>query len=276
MPESISTDTYTPIALIADDEPLLLNALAAELARAWPELKIVHTVENGTRAIEQLLSNPVDIAFLDIRMPGATGIEVVQEIVEEWPDSSIIIPPLVVFATAYGDYAVDAFDLSAIDYILKPFTSTRLDQTVERLKKHLEDRSNSQSIEVLGERFKTLLDNSTRDTAEQDFLQHIRASVGDTVHIIPIDDVVLFQASDKYVEVHTVDQQQLLIRESLRDLLPKLNRSRFVQVHRSSIVNLGFVAAATRRENGQLTLCLKHSEQQPVVSRLYRHLFQAM
>lgn len=265
-------------AVIADDEPLLAESLARDLLLAWPELSIVATSANGTEAISSIKKFKPDIAFLDIRMPGATGIEVAEAIAEDWPDDpEDKAPPLVVFVTAYDDYALQAFATAAIDYLLKPVKTARLAQTIERLKQRL-IQPETASVNQLGEQIKLLLATETERThatGKPPELHVIRASIGDVVRMIPVDEVVLFESADKYVSVYT-PEYEALIREPLRKLLPQLDQSRFAQIHRGAIVNLNRVEAAVRDESGKVTLRLKGHDKQPVVSRLYRHLFQAM
>jgi len=268
-----------PTAIIADDESLLSQALARELAKLWPALSIVKIVSNGLSAIDAIMLHQPDIVFLDIQMPGASGIDVAETIADEWPDDvAVKQPPLIVFVTAFDDYAVDAFKAAAIDYLLKPVNSSRLKTTVTRLQQLLQS-STSQDIEKLGTQIRQLLaaEQSQKKPEEdkENPLRIIRAGVGDIVRMIPVDDVILFESADKYVSVHT-QNHEALIRESLRNLLPKLNKNQFAQIHRGAIVNLSRVEAAVKDDTGKLTLRLQGIETTPVVSRVYRHLFHAM
>ena len=294
-------------ALIAEDEPLLAQALEAELAALWPELAVVAVAPNGLQAQRDLLAHMPDIAFLDVRMPGASGVEVAQAIAEDWPDDSR--PPLLVFVTAYEQFAVDAFTQAAVDYVLKPVQRLRLHQTVQRLKQRLAERASGGAafgadleMEQLAGRLRQLLaeprvesgiqsgidsgiDSGIESTAQSRAeaqvgsrpqpLRVIRAGVGDTVRLIRLADVVYLQATDKYVNVVTADSE-VLIREPLRDLLPRLDAQQFVQVHRSTVVNLDFVRSASRDEAGKLWLTLEGRTERVGVSRLYAHLFRAM
>lgn len=268
--------TLNPVALVADDEPLLLEGLVSDLESVWPELEVKHTVTSGQAAVESLLSHRVDVAFLDIRMSGATGLEVAQAVAEEWPEhgANVPAPPLIVFVTAYEEHALQAFKLAAVDYVLKPITRDRLTDTIERLKARLAERQVSDSLSTLTQQVSMLIaENQTPKKPE--LLKSVRGSVGDTIHIIPIAEVILFEASEKYLVVHSKDRE-IVIRESLRSLLPQLDPGDFAQIHRKSIVNLNYVKSATRLENGKLQLELNHCGETPIVSRLYRHLFQAM
>lgn len=299
MPTERSRSVPAIRALVADDEPLLAQALIASLHAAWPELDVIATAADGRVAVERVLALQPDVAFLDIRMPGLSGLEVAQEVAEEWADSSPQALPLFVFVTAHDEFALNAFEIAAVDYVLKPVTEARLVKTVTRLRERLASRDTIPDepdvMAQAGDEDRTASSRSQRKLVELatalqallagspdgspmhsgEYLRAIRAGVGDTVRMIPIQDVVLFEAADKYVLVHT-SGQQALIRESLRELLPRLDPVRFAQIHRGTIVNLDRVDAAVRAENGKLTLRLHGSDQRPIVSRLYRHLFQSM
>lgn len=281
------SQAYT--AVVADDEPLLARSLVVELGRAWPELTVKSTVNNGLDAIEAIKKHCPDIAFLDIRMPGATGLEVAETIAEDWPDDShrqsaslgVAIenahPPLIVFVTAFDDYAVQAFDSAAVDYLLKPVKSQRLAITIRRLKQHLNEPQRK-GIDLLGEQIRQIISQQLSPADEpvrSSWLRVIRASVGDVVRMIPVDEIIFFESSDKYVSVHT-QNGEAIIREPLRKLLAQLDPDQFAKIHRSTIVNLSMVEAAARDDTGKVTLRLKNHSAQPVVSRIYRHLFQAM
>jgi DNA-binding LytR/AlgR family response regulator len=271
-------------ALIAEDEPLLARALQDELAVLWPELEIVAVASNGLQAQRDLLAHVPDIAFLDVRMPGASGIEVAQAIAEDWPDGTQ--PPLLVFVTAYEQFAVAAFSHAAVDYVLKPVERLRLHQTVQRLKQRLAERSSGLAefeagfeMERLAARMRQLLlgelATGPAPAAPREPLRVIRAGVGDTVRMIRLAEVVYLQATDKYVNVAAIDGEAL-IREPLRDLLPRLDAAQFAQVHRSTVVNLDFVQSASRDESGKLWLKLRGRDERLAVSRLHAHLFKPM
>ncbi|MEM9603211.1 MAG: LytTR family DNA-binding domain-containing protein [Pseudomonadota bacterium] len=261
-------------AIIADDEPLLLDALRVELATAWPALQVVAAESSGEAARNAIFRHKPTVAFLDINMPGASGIEIAQSIVEDWPDRDSTPAPLVVFTTAFDQYAVAAFEAAACDYLLKPVTAARLTETVRRLRERV--RITSRDDTALTTQLQQLLHAVPRaDTPQQTRLQIIRASSGSTVRVIPVEDVILFESADKYVTVHTADGEAL-IREPLKSLLPQLDPDRFQQIHRSAIVNLLAIRSATRDDSGKVTLQLDGCDKQPSVSRVYRHLFQAM
>jgi len=265
-----------PTALIADDEYLLVQALEKALVSAWPELLITNKVGDGSSAISQLLSGVHDIAFLDIHMPMENGIEVMQAVIEEWPDTcDANPPPLFVFVTAHDEFAIDAFELAAIDYVVKPVSADRLKKTVSRLKKNWQARFAEPALSELVQQVNEFVSEEQKTAPDAGWLESVRAGIGGIVHLIPVKDIIMFEASDKYVVVHTAEHQAL-IRESLRNLLPRLNPALFRQIHRSTIVNIDYVLAASKTGGSKMTLNLRDSDQTPVVSRLYRHLFKAM
>lgn len=261
-----------PRALIAEDEPILAATLAATLRRLWPELDIVGTAPNGVAAVEQALDLRPDILFLDIKMPGQTGLDAAQELAERWDDARPF--PHVVFVTAYDDYAVQAFEQAAVDYVMKPVSDARLTRTVERLKARLApaaDGTAGDGLAVLVEQMRALLPAG----AQAERLTMIRAAVGNVVRMIPVQEVAYFQALDKYVNVASGDGDAL-IRLSLKDLLPQLDPDQFRQISRSAIVNLRHVASASRDDAGKLTLNLRNRTDKLRVSPLFAHLFRQM
>lgn len=267
-------------ALIAEDEPLLADALKLELAALWPELDVVAVARNGIEALDGLQAHRPDIAFLDIRMPGMSGIEVAQAVAEDWPSGSA--PPLIVFVTAFDEFAVAAFEQSAVDYVLKPVQRDRLGRAVERLKARLASRPGDAMLESLAAQLRGILQTPGAGLpggagagGALEPLRTIRAGVGETVRMIPIGEVIYLQATDKYVNVVTASGEAL-IRESLRDLLPRLDTAKFAQIHRSTVVNLDFVTAAVRDDQGRVGLKLRDRTEKLTVSRLYAHLFKAM
>jgi DNA-binding LytR/AlgR family response regulator len=288
-------------ALIAEDEPLLAQSLQAELTTLWPELEVVAVAGNGLQAQQALLAQAPDVAFLDVRMPGASGIEVAQAIAEDWPEGTQ--PPLLVFVTAYEQFAVEAFSQAAVDYLLKPVARLRLHQTVQRLKQRLAERASGSAeftagseIDRLAGRLRQLLAEQTPSgpatasrpppggdrhdaggaaAVQPEPLRVITAGVGDTVRLIRLADVLYLQATDKYVNVVTAEAEAL-IREPLRDLLPRLDAQQFVQIHRSTVVNLDHVRSASRDEAGKLWLALEARKERLAVSRLHAHRFKAM
>lgn len=261
-----------PRALIAEDEPILAATLARILQKLWPELEIVATAANGVVAVEQALDLRPDVLFFDIRMPGQTGIEAAEELLERWDGPAPF--PHVVFVTAYDDYAVQAFEQAAADYVLKPVNETRLARTVERLQGLLAGRrEGSDPLDQLVERLQALLPNDAPPAAAR--LDFVRAAVGNVVRMIPADEVVYFQAADKYVCVATADSD-VLIRVPLRELLPQLDPKLFRQINRSTVVNLACVTSAVRDSVGKLQLNLRSRPEKPRVSPVYAHLFRQM
>jgi DNA-binding LytR/AlgR family response regulator len=261
-----------PRALIAEDEPLLAAGLQAELQRLWPQLQIVAVAGDGHQALEQALALKPAICFLDIRMPGLSGLEVAQALAEEWPDGTPY--PLLVFVTAYDQYAMKAFDAQAVDYLLKPVDEARLTACVARLQRTLALRAEpAAALENSLQQLRGLLGAAA--PAADAPLEVIQAQVGHTVHLVPVDEVIYFEAADKYVRVLTADGEHL-IRLSLRELLPQLDAKRFWQVHRSTVVQARCVASARRDESGKAFLTLRGRPETITVSRLYAHLFKGM
>jgi DNA-binding LytR/AlgR family response regulator len=259
-------------ALIAEDEPILAAILAQSLQRLWPGLEIVATAPNGLAAVEQALVLRPDVLFLDIKMPGQTGLEAAEELAERWDGAQAF--PEVVFVTAYDDYALKAFEQAAADYVLKPVSDERLRRTVERLRARLDARIDGRQdggMAQLVEQMRALLPQAPGLGR----LSVIRAAVGNVVRMIPVQDVVYFQALDKYVNVATTDSEAL-IRLPLKELLAQLDPDQFCQVSRSSIVNMKQVASASRDETGKLTLALHGRADRLKVSPLFAHLFRQM
>jgi DNA-binding LytR/AlgR family response regulator len=259
-------------ALIAEDEPILAQTLAAALDRLWPELTICAFAENGVAAAEQALAHRPDVLFLDIKMPGRSGLEAAGDIAEDWPGDAMF--PLVVFVTAYDEYALQAFDQAAVDYVLKPVADSRLAKTVERLKERLaRTQERDGELERIVGQLRALVPASAAPAAER--LSMIRAAVGNQVRLIPVGEVIYFEATDKYVSVITADGESL-IRTSLKELMPQLDPALFRQVHRGTVVNMQHVQAAVRDESGKLSLRLRGRRETPAVSRVFAHLFRQM
>jgi DNA-binding LytR/AlgR family response regulator len=259
-------------ALIAEDEPLLADALAADLRRLWPELSIAARAGDGAAAVEQALALRPDVCFLDIRMPGMDGLDAAQALAEDWPGD---VPfPLIVFVTAYDQYALQAFERAAVDYLLKPVDEARLARCVERLRTALAQRgAPAQALQQAVDRLRGLLVDAPPPAAPR--LEVIQAGAGNTVHVVPVDEVVYFEAADKYVRVVTADREHL-IRTSLRELLPQLDPQQFWQVHRGTVVQARCIASARRDESGKAFLTLRGRPETITASRLYAHLFKGM
>ena len=271
-------------ALIAEDEPLLAQALAAELQRAWPGLRVLATVGDGASAVTQALALKPDVLFFDIRMPGQTGLEAAVELAEEWPEGPGGTPfPALVFVTAYDQYAVQAFEAQAVDYVLKPVQAARLQKTVAKLQQALAQRAQgadgatgSNPLEATLDQLRHLLAGTAgAPAAAQPALKVIQASVGTAIRMVPVDEVSYFEAADKYVRVLTADHEYL-IRTPLKELLPQLDAQAFWQVHRGTVVRAAAIDSVTRDEAGKLHLALKGRGEKLPVSRLYAHLFRAM
>lgn len=254
-------------ALIAEDEANLALALKDALARTWPELRIVDVVGNGPAAITAVDQHAPDVMFLDIRMPGLTGLQVAERLAGG-------NGPLVVFVTAYNEYAVQAFEREAVDYLVKPVNDARLAETVERLQKRLTTPPAASDASELG-RALELIKRMAGGTTAASYLQFLRAGIADTVRIIPVDEVIYLQAQDKYVSIYTADGEDL-IRISLKELADQLDPALFVQVHRSTIVNMRSVITADRDFTGRVMLTVKGVQDKIQVSRQYAHLFTRM
>jgi len=263
-------------ALIAEDEPILAATLARTLQGLWPDLDIVATAPNGLAAVEQTLLLRPDVLFLDIRMPGQTGLEAAEELAERWEGPAPF--PHIVFVTAFDDYAVQAFEHAAFDYVLKPVSSARLGKTVERLRGVFEARAVSAPNALAPDALARLLGQlqALAPAVEPvERLTTIRAAVGNAVRMIPVADVVFFQAIDKYVNVVTADAEAL-IRVPLKELLPQIDGTLFRQVSRSTVVNMACVTSAGRDDLGKVMLTLRGRPEKPRVSPVYAHLFRQM
>ncbi len=247
-------------ALIADDEPHLARALAAELARLWPDLQLLGVARNGVQAAELIATLKPDLAFLDIQMPGLTGLEVAQGI-----EGST----RVVFVTAYDAYAVQAFEQEALDYVLKPIQAERLQRTVQRVQRALSQPAHDDAALL------SALQRLAPQTAATERLRWVRASSGELTHQVAVQEVLFFRADDKYTCVQTAEAEHL-IRTPIAELAAQLDPAQFVQVHRSTIVNLAHLAGTRRDESSRLFLRVKGHAKELPVSRAYVHLFKAM
>jgi DNA-binding LytR/AlgR family response regulator len=247
-------------AVIADDEPLLRAQLRSRLQKLWPELEIVHEMATG-RDVEQVLeAHEPSLFFLDIHMPGVNGLEAARRIGAR---------AHIVFVTAFDQYAVEAFERGAIDYVLKPFNEERLTTTVARLKARLggEPPALDALVEQLAERL--------GGSRQAEHLRWIKASVGSQVRLIPVEEVLFFQSDDKYTRVVTCEGEAL-IRKPIRELLDELDPARFWQIHRATIVNVDHIAGVRRGLKDQAELSVKGHSQTLTVSRAFTHLFKQM
>lgn len=263
-----------PRALIAEDEPLLAAHLCAELAAVWPALEIAAAVGDGERALREALALRPEVCFLDIRMPGLSGLEVAQALAEDWPEGTPF--PLLVFVTAYDQYALQAFDAQAVDYLVKPVDRARLAAACERLQRRLADRA-TPAADPLAATLAQLraLVGGVPAAPPVPRLEVLQAQAGALVHLVPVDEVVYFEAADKYVRVVTAEREHL-IRLSLKELLPQLDPAQFWQVHRGTVVQARCIASARREESGKVTLALRRRPETLTASRLYAHLFKGM
>ncbi|MBC7988506.1 MAG: response regulator transcription factor [Luteimonas sp.] len=250
--------------VIAEDEALLRQALVDQLARAWPQLKIVAECEDGASAVEALAEFRPDVAFLDIRMPGLTGLDVAAAAAQVSPGTQIV------FVTAYDQYAVDAFERGAIDYLLKPIVPERLAATVQRLQART-GQHDAGALAALLERLRIGLPR----TGGPEPLTWITASAGRETRLILVDDVAYFRADNKYTTVVTADGEALL-RTPIRELLTVLDANTFKQIHRSTIVNLKAIAGIVRDDSGRGTVRLKSRPETLTVSVPFMALFRHM
>jgi DNA-binding LytR/AlgR family response regulator len=254
-------------ALVADDEPLLREELIALLARAWPELEVVAQARNGREAVEMFEAQNPDICFLDVHMPGTTGIEAARKIGSR---------AHLVFVTAFEQYALKAFEHGAHDYIVKPVDAGRLATTVTRLKERI--RTSSPSA-VSDDLLRELAARLRGDGAAAEPLRWIRASSRGTLRMIPVDDIDFLKSDEKYTLVAWRDEGQpaeALISTPLKQLISELDATHFVQIHRSVVVNLRSVRHVMRGENETATVHLKSRDEQLPVSRSYLHVFRQM
>ena len=248
-------------AIVCDDEPNLCLFLKERLHALWPELDIVATAANGAEAVRLIDEYVPSIAFLDIKMPGLSGLEVAGRIDRRTH---------VVFVTAFDQYAVDAFDREAVDYLLKPVTDERLQRAIDRLKAKLAQNEAPPEMAAVLRAIAQALPQ-----AKTGHLRWIRASSGHLTRQIPVDEVLYFQAQDKYVSVHTKEGESL-IRTPLAELAVQLDPEAFWQIHRSTVVNVHHVAGTTRDVMGRLSVKLKDAKTELPVSRAYVHLFKQM
>ena len=246
-------------AVIADDEPLLRAMLRTRLARLWPELDIVHEMENGRDVEGVLEAHAPELFFLDIHMPGVNGLEAARAIAGR---------AHIVFVTAFDQYAVEAFERGAVDYVLKPFNDDRLGLTVERLKGRLERQP--ASLDALVEQLAGRLGAKSAE-----HLRWIKASVGSNVRLIPVEEILFFQSDEKYTRVVTCEAEAL-IRKPIKELLDELDPAKFWQVHRATIVNVDHIASVRRGMKDQAEIALKDHRETLVVSRAFTHLFKQM
>ncbi|MES2945846.1 MAG: LytTR family DNA-binding domain-containing protein [Pseudomonadota bacterium] len=275
-----------PSALIAEDEPLLARALQAELARVWPELTIVASVGDGVSAVAQALQFQPDVLFFDIQMPGLNGLEAAAELADAWDmqgGSSKPFPALV-FVTAYDQYAVQAFEAQALDYLLKPVQAARLQKTASKVQIALRQRAQTAistdaktaDMEHTLSQLRALLAPASPPSPVLQIIQATQpGSLGNAIRMVPLAEVLCFEAADKYIRVLTASAEYL-IRTPLKELLLQLDTQIFWQVHRGTVVRASAIESVLRDDCGRLTLSLRGRADKIAVSRLYSYLFRAM
>ncbi|MFC0350818.1 LytR/AlgR family response regulator transcription factor [Undibacterium danionis] len=251
-----------PTAIIADDERLMRDQLRSRLEQVWPELEILGEAKNGEEAIQMVELHKPDLAFLDIRMPAKTGLEAAKEIGTK---------AHIVFITAYDQYAVEAFDQGAVDYVLKPADTERLSKTVERLKARLTTATEPNDMSnMLAQLAKQL-----GIAPKANYLQWIQASIGQELRLIPVEDILFFQSDEKYTRVQTASYEAL-IRKPVRDLAEELDPQLFWQIHRSTLVNSKAISGVVRDMRGRHLVQIKGLTEKLEVSRSFVHLFKQM
>ena len=275
-------------ALIAEDEPLLAAALQAELASAWPGLRVLATVGDGLAAVRQALALQPDVLLFDIQMPGLNGLDAAIELADAWPLHGAAAQsfPALVFVTAFDHYAVQAFETQAVDYLLKPVQAVRLMKTLSKVQQALANRSsnainsgvisNDPMAQVMAQLRGLLAPAPQPPSATLQMIQASQSgSLGNTVRLLPVTEVLYFEAADKYVRV-VMPEADYLIRTPLKELLPQLDGHSFWQIHRGTVVRASAIHTVQRQANGQLTLQLRGRPERLAVSRLYSHLFKPM
>jgi len=282
----MSTDAKPTRALIADDERLLRDQLRARLAEVWPELEIVGEAKNGAEAVQLTEEQHPDLVFLDIRMPGMTGIEAARAIAQLPSDDDTEDGWLgceIVFITAYDQYAIEAFEQGVVDYVLKPAERDRLTVTVERIKKRLAQRrsgtdagSTSTNGPGAAEMQQLLQKLASRmDPEKAPTLRWIQATVGQNIQMIPVEEVLFFISDEKYTRVQTATLEAL-IRKPIKELIEELDANVFWQIHRSTLVNTKFIAGVSRDLRGRQLVSVKGHPEKLEVSRSFTGLFKGM
>jgi len=282
----MSTDAKPTRALIADDERLLREQLRARLAEVWPELEIVGEAKNGAEAVQLTEEQHPDLVFLDIRMPGMTGIEAARAIAQLPTDDDTDDGWLgceIVFITAYDQYAIEAFEQGVVDYVLKPAERERLAVTVERIKKRLAQRhagnnaagasTNGPSAADMQQLLQKLA--SRMDPGMAPTLRWIQATVGQNIQMIPVEEVLFFISDEKYTRVQTATLEAL-IRKPIKELIEELDANVFWQIHRSTLVNTKFIAGVSRDLRGRQLVSVKGHPEKLEVSRSFTGLFKGM
>jgi len=267
-------------AVLADDERLMREQLRARLAEVWPELEIVAEAKNGLEAVALVQEHRPDIVFLDIRMPGLTGVDAARQIVQlpagEGADEDLV--PEIVFITAYDQYAVEAFEQGVADYVLKPAERERLQLTVGRIQKRLAARHGESADVPAAAPLQQLLHQlaaKLNPGGAPQYLQWIQATVGQTIQMISLDDVLFFVSDEKYTRVQTA-QVEALIRKPIKELVDEVDPRLFWQIHRSTLVNVKAIAGVARDFRGRQIVSVKGHNEKLEVSRSYAGLFKGM
>lgn len=253
-----------PTAIIADDERLMRDQLRMRLEQAWPELEIVGEAKNGEEAVELVRELKPQLTFLDIRMPGKTGMEAAREIGND---------TAIVFVTAYDQHAVEAFERGAVDYLLKPTEPERLKVTVDRLKARLAQPKGTAAAPDVNAILSQLAEKIAQPKPK--YLQWIQASIGSDLRMIPVEEILFFRSDEKYTCVQT-EKFEALIRKPVRDLAEELDPALFWQIHRATLVNVNAIEGVTRDLRGRHLVMIKGRSDKLEVSRSYLHLFKQM
>jgi DNA-binding LytR/AlgR family response regulator len=270
-----------PRAVIADDERLMRDQLRTRLHQVWPELEVVAEAKNGLEAVQAVKEHQPDVIFLDIRMPGLTGVEAAKEIAQlELSDDALL--PEMVFITAYDQYAIDAFEQGVVDYVLKPAEPERLRLTAERLKTRLMQRApefngHEKDSSLTTHSVQQLLHVLSAQVSGRptQYLSWLQASVGQTLQMVPVEDVLYCVSDEKYTRVQTA-KQEFLIRKPIKELVEALDPAIFWQIHRSTLVNVRAIAGVLRDERGRQEVLIKGRSEKLQVSRSAAQLFRSM
>ncbi len=290
--------TTRPTAVLADDERLMRDQLRARLTEVWPELDIVAEAKNGLEAVQLVDVHRPDIVFLDIRMPGLTGVDAARQIAQLGPrtnestnesadgsndgnnndDDGEPLLPEIVFITAYDQYAVEAFEQGVVDYVLKPAERDRLLLTVQRLQQRLAARRAGLEADAPARPLQQLLHQLSAQMnpgKAASYLQWIQATVGQTIQMIPVEEVLFFVSDEKYTRVQTA-QVEALIRKPIKELVDELDPQLFWQIHRSTLVAVKAISGVTRDFRGRQIVSVKGHNEKLEVSRSYTGLFKGM
>ena len=280
--------TVHPRAVIADDERLMRDQLRSRLQQVWPELEVVAEAKNGLEAVAAVSQHRPDVIFLDIRMPGLTGVEAAKEIAQLDLGEDSLLPEMV-FITAYDQYAIDAFEHGVVDYVLKPAEPERLQVTAKRIQGRLSQRmvdpaefssapkSSPTSSATSSPSVQQLLHHLTAQMSghQPTYLAWLQASVGQTIQMVPVEEVLFCISDEKYTRVQTA-KQEFLIRKPIKELVEELDPQIFWQIHRSTLVNVKAIAGVQRDERGRQEVLIKGLTEKLSVSRSAAHLFRSM